>query len=106
MDSWVWHQVGLELSDIDVEGTIESERGSEGRHNLSDQSVQVGICGAFDVQVTATDIVDGFVIDLVLVDLQIQYHERAVGVLEGGMGGQNGVVRFNNCSGDLRSRVH
>jgi len=29
MDSWVWHQVGLELSDIDVEGTIESEGGSE-----------------------------------------------------------------------------
>merc|ERR1711866_5574 len=24
VDSWVWHQVGLELSDIDVEGTIET----------------------------------------------------------------------------------
>merc|ERR1712054_650631 len=34
VDSWVWHQVGLELSNIDVEGTIESEGGSQGRDNL------------------------------------------------------------------------
>ena len=25
VDTWVWYQVGLELSEIDVEGTIESE---------------------------------------------------------------------------------
>jgi len=30
MDSGVGHQVGLELSDIDVEGSIESEGGSQG----------------------------------------------------------------------------
>ena len=30
VDSWVGHQVGLELSEIDVEGTIESEGGSDG----------------------------------------------------------------------------
>ena len=29
VDTWVWYQVGLELSQVDVEGTIESERGSD-----------------------------------------------------------------------------
>ena len=45
MDTWVWHQVGLELSDIDVEGTIESEGGGEGGDDLRDQSVEVGVGG-------------------------------------------------------------
>ena len=30
MDSWVWDQVSLELGNIDVKGTIESEGSSEG----------------------------------------------------------------------------
>ena len=30
VDSWVWDQVGLELGDIDVKGTIESEGSSQG----------------------------------------------------------------------------
>jgi len=30
MDSWVWHQVGLELCDINVQGSVESEGSSEG----------------------------------------------------------------------------
>jgi len=29
VDSRVWHQVGLELGKIDVEGAIESERGGD-----------------------------------------------------------------------------
>jgi hypothetical protein len=29
VDSWVWDQVGLELSDVDVQSTIESQRGSQ-----------------------------------------------------------------------------
>ena len=33
----VGHQVGLELSEIDIQGTIESKRGSDGRHDLSNQ---------------------------------------------------------------------
>jgi hypothetical protein len=30
MDTWVWYQVSLELSNIDVKSTIESERCSQG----------------------------------------------------------------------------
>ena len=29
MDTWVWYQVGLELCQVDVEGTIESEGSSD-----------------------------------------------------------------------------
>jgi hypothetical protein len=30
VDTWVWHQVGLELSDVNVQGTIEAQRGGQG----------------------------------------------------------------------------
>jgi len=30
MDSWIWDQVSLELSNINVKGTVESEGSSEG----------------------------------------------------------------------------
>jgi len=96
MDTWVWYQVGLELSQVDVEGTIESERCGDGADNLSDQTVQVGVCWAFNVQVPPADVVDGLVVD----------HEGAVGVFKGGMGGQDGVVWLNNSCGDLGSWVH
>jgi hypothetical protein len=39
MDSRIRDQVGLEFSDIDVKGTIESQRGGQRGDNLSDKSV-------------------------------------------------------------------
>jgi len=95
VDTWVWHQVGLELSDIDVEGTIESEGGSEGGDDLGDQSVQVGVGGALDIEVTAADIVDGLVVE----------HDGDIGVLEEGVGGEDRVVGLNDGGGDLRRGV-
>lgn len=91
VDTWVWYQVGLELGQVDVEGTIESEGGSDGGDDLTNQSVQVGVGWSLDVQVTSADIVDGFVVN----------HESTVGVLKGGMGGQDGVVWLYNSGGDL-----
>ena len=41
VDSRVRNQVGLELVQIDVEGTIESERRGNGADNLGDETVQV-----------------------------------------------------------------
>lgn len=41
VDSGVRNQVGLELVEIDVEGTVESERRGDGADNLSDEAVQV-----------------------------------------------------------------
>jgi len=91
MDSGVWDEVGLELSDIDVEGTIESEGGSKGRDNLRDESVEVGVSGSLNVEGSSTDIVDGFVVK----------HDGDVSMLEERVSGQDGVVWFNNSGGDL-----
>ena len=71
VDTRVGHQVGLELSQIHVEGTVKTQGGSDGRHDLADQTVEVGVAGALNVQVTAADVVDGLVVD----------HEGAVGML-------------------------
>jgi hypothetical protein len=51
-------------------------------HTLCDETVQVLVVGALDTEVPSADVVDGLVVD----------HEGAVGVLEGGVGGENGVV--------------
>jgi hypothetical protein len=51
-------QVGLELVQVDVEGTVESERGGDGRNNLGDESVQVGVGRGLDTEVSSADLVD------------------------------------------------
>ena len=63
MDSWVWDQVGLEFSDIDVKGTIESEGSGQRGDDLSNKSVQVGVGGSFDIEISSADIVDGFIVE-------------------------------------------
>ena len=95
VDTWVGHQVGLELGQIDVEGTVKAQRCCDGADNLGDQTVQVGVRGTLDVQVATADVINGLVVD----------HEGAVGVLKGGMGRQDRVVRLNNGSGHLWGRV-
>jgi len=91
MDSWVGDKVGLELSDIDVEGTVESEGGSEGGDDLGDESVEVGVGGALNVEVTSADVINSLVVE----------HDGDVGVLEERVSGQDGVVWLNNGGGDL-----
>merc|ERR1712054_363615 len=91
VDSWVWDQVGLELGNIDVKGTIESEGGSERGDNLSDESVQVGVGWSLNVEVSSGNIVDGLVIE----------DDGDIGVLKKRVGGEDGVVWLNNGGGDL-----
>ena len=79
MDSWIWDQVGLEFSDIDVQGTIESEGGSQRGDNLSDESVQVGVGWSFNIEVSSADIVDGFVIE----------HNSNISVFQEGVSGKD-----------------
>ena len=95
MDSGVGDEVGLELGNIDVQGTIESEGGSERGDNLSNESVQVGVGGSLDVEVSSADVVHGLVVE----------HDGDVGVLEEGVGGEHGVVWLNDGSGDLGRRI-
>jgi len=62
MDSRVGHQVGLELSDIHIQSSIESQRSSQGGDNLSDESVQVGVGGSLNVEISSADIIDSLVV--------------------------------------------
>ncbi len=71
MDSWIRDQVSLELSDINVQGSVESQRGRQRGDDLSDQSVQVGVGWSLNIQVSSADIIDGFVVQ----------HDANIGVL-------------------------
>ena len=62
MDSGIGHEVGLEFSDINVKGTIESKGGSKGGDNLSDESVQVSVGWSFNIKSSSADIINRFII--------------------------------------------
>ena len=51
MNTRVWNQVGLELCKINVESTVETKRSSDGGHDLSHQTVEVGVRWPLDVQI-------------------------------------------------------
>jgi len=91
MDSGIGDEIGLEFSDIDVEGTIESEGSSQRGDDLSNKSVKIGVSGSFNIELSSADIVDSFVIK----------HNSDISVFKEGVSGQDGVVRFNDGSGDL-----
>jgi len=95
MDSRVGDEVSLELSDIDVEGTIESKGSSKGGDDLRDESVEVGVGGSLNIKGSSTDIVDGFVIK----------HDSDISMLKEGVSREDGVVGFNNSGRDLRGWV-
>merc|ERR1719484_90323 len=64
MDAGVRHKVRLELRDVDVQGAVEAERRRERRDHLAEETVQVRVSWALDVQITATNVVKGLIIDL------------------------------------------
>ena len=92
VDTGVWDQVGLELRDINVQGSIETKGGGKGGDNLGDQPVKVGVGWPLNVEVATADIVQGFVV----------HAEGAVGVLEEGVGGEHTVVWLNDGGRHLR----
>merc|ERR1719445_1031098 len=95
VDPGVGHQVGLELSQINIESSVKPQGGRDGGHDLTDQSVEAGIGRPVNVQVPPTDVVDCLVVN----------HEGAVGMLQSGMSSQDSIVRLNNSGGHLRSGV-
>ena len=62
---------------------------------LSNKTVQVLVIWAFEAKVAAADIIDGLIVN----------HEGAVGVFQGGVGSENGIVRLDNRGSRLRSRI-
>merc|ERR1719498_735265 len=91
VNTWIWHQVGLELGDIDVQGTIEAKRCSEGGDDLGEKTVQVGVGWALNVEVPAADIIEGLVV----------IHDGDISVLEQGMHTKHGVVWLHDRCGNL-----
>ena len=86
MNPGVWHQIGLELIEVNIESTIESERSSDGGDNLTNQTIQIGISWPLNIQITTANIVNGLVVN----------HESTIGMIQSGVGGQDRVVGLNN----------
>ena len=95
VDPRIRYQVGLELGQIDIERAIETQRRRDGADDLTDEPVQVGVRRSLHVEVTPADVVNGLVVD----------HESAVGMLEGRVGCQDGVVRLDDSGRHLRQNV-
>jgi hypothetical protein len=57
-------KIGLELIQIDVEGSVKAQRRRDGRDNLRDQSVQVSEARLGHVEAILADIIDGLIIHL------------------------------------------
>ena len=82
MDTGVRDQVSLELSKIDVESTIKTERGGDSGDDLGNQTVEVAVSRAFNVKVAAADVEHSLVVN----------SKTAVGMLKYGVGRENSVV--------------
>jgi len=79
-------QVGLELSQVHVEGSFETKGGRDGRHNLTNDSVEVGVVGSPNVQLRSANVKDGLVV----------HDEGTVGMGHCVMRRQERVVRFHD----------
>jgi hypothetical protein len=96
VDTRVRHQVGLELVQVDIESTVETQAGGDGADNLSNQTVQMLVVGTRNVQAAAADIVDSLVVD----------KECAIGVLNGAMGREDSVVGLDDGGRNTRSGIY
>jgi len=94
VDTRVGDEVGLELSQVDVKSTIEAERCSERGDDLSNETVEVGVGGALNVEVAAAHVVDGLVVD----------KELDISVLKESVRAENSVVGLDDSGSNLRRR--
>ena len=95
MDTGEGHQVGLELVQVDVQGTVEPKGSGDRRDYLGNQTIEIGEAGGSDAQVLLANVVDGLVVD----------HERAVRVLEGSVSRQYSVVWLNDGVSEPGGRI-
>merc|ERR1719182_1147552 len=96
VDTRVGHQVGLELGDVHVQGTIETQRSRQRGRDLRDDAVQVGVRRALNVEAAAAHVVDGLVVQA----------EGHISVLQQGVGGKHVIVRLDDSSGNLWGGSH
>jgi hypothetical protein len=94
MDTGVGDQVGLELRDIHIKCAIETKGSSQGRDDLSDETIEVSVSRPLNVKIPFADIVKSFVVEA----------EGAIRVLKKGVGGKNRVIRLHDSRRHLRRR--
>merc|ERR1719158_1026530 len=89
----IWHQVGLKLSDINIQRTIEAKRGCQRRNDLRKEAIQVCVCGTLNVKVATANVIKSLIVK----------HDSYIGMLKERMHTEHCVVGFNNSRCDLRT---
>merc|ERR1719320_1832100 len=56
VDPWVGHQVSLELGKVNIQSSIKSKGCSDGRDNLANHAVEIGVRWSFNIQIPAADV--------------------------------------------------
>ena len=85
----------LKFCEIHIQCTIKPQRSCNGGHNLTNQAIEISVRGTLDIKITTAYIVNGLVIN----------HERAIRVFQGGVSGENRIVRLHHCCGNLGGGV-
>ena len=57
VNSRVRDKIGLKLCQIDIQGAVEPQGGSDRTDHLSKKSVEIGVRRSFDVEISSTDII-------------------------------------------------
>ena len=89
--TWEWLQVNVQLTEIGVELTRETQAGSDTRHDQGDEVVQVTIGRAGKLQSTEADIVQGLIVNA----------ENFVSRLDELVDREGAVVRLDDSVGHL-----
>ena len=59
MDPRIWDQVGLELIEVNIEGSIKSEGGCYGGYYLGNQSIKVCVGWPLHCKIVLAQIING-----------------------------------------------
>ena len=78
------------------QGAIKPQGSSDGGHYLAHEAVKIRVGRALNVEVSTADVIDGLIV----------YHEGTIRVLQGGVGGEDGVVGLNHSCGNLGGWVN
>jgi hypothetical protein len=62
MNARIWDEIGLKFVHIDIECTIKTQAGSQGGNDLSNQPIEIGVGGPFNVQIVTANIIQGFIV--------------------------------------------
>jgi len=91
VETWEWHEVDSELSQVRVELTWESEAAGDTGEGSRDEMVKITVGWGGELEGSEADIVEGFVID----NLDL------ISILDELMDGKGSVIWFNDGIGDL-----